>query len=101
MATLPWLSTENKVVVAKAAVDEPMAKAVVFTETFNVEEVAFVVVLLSAVKFCKVEEPRTRRLFRVPRPPVNAVAKRFVVEAVVKVPLVLKRFVVVAEVPVA
>ena len=27
---MPWLSTENKVVVAKAAVEEPIAKAVVF-----------------------------------------------------------------------
>ena len=58
--------------------------------------VALVEVEFRKVIFCKVEEPFTRRLLRVPRPPVKAVAKRLVEEAVVKVPAVENKFVEVA-----
>lgn len=58
-------------------------------------EVAFVVVLLSAVKFWSVLEPLTKRLAKMPRPEMvvlprlAAVAKKFVVEAVPEKKLVL------------
>ena len=45
--------------------------------------------------------PAVTRALEVIFPPLAVVKKRLVVEAVVNVPLVLKRFVVVAEVPVA
>ena len=53
-------------------------------------------VALTKVKFCKVEEPLTRRLVNVTVPKVAFVAKRFVLEA-----FVLKKLVVVADEPVA
>ena len=64
-------------------------------------EVELVEVEFKKVMFWKVEEALTRRLFKVPRPPVKAVAKLLVEDEVVKVPLVAKKLVVVAEVPVA
>ena len=71
-------------------------------ETKSDEVVAFVEVLLSAVKFWKVLEPLARILraesvpARVSLPPLLVVKKKLEVEA-----LVAKKFVVVAEVPVA
>jgi len=121
-------ATEPKVAfVAKRFVEEAVvAKKLVV--------VAFVDVELSAVKFCKVDEPVTRRLERVERPPVAVrvvpmvrepvrfaaleivwplmrpavTAPRVVLPAVravankfVELAVVAKKFVVVAEVPVA
>ena len=59
-------------------------------------EVALELVELTAVKFCKVEEPLTKRLTKVAEPAEREAENRLVEEAVV-----LKRLVVVAFVPVA
>jgi len=53
--------------------------------------VAWVVVLLMPVKFCRVVEPSARRLMNCPVPPIAVAKVRFVVDA-----LVAKRFVDVA-----
>ena len=65
------------------------------------DEVALVVVLFNAVKFCKVDDPVTKRLASVPRPLMNVVPsvakveKRLVDDAVVANLLVEVPFVVV------
>ena len=68
-------------------------------------EVPLVVVLLIPVKFCKVDEPKERRLAavtdpRVELPALRTVAKRLVEEAVVLKKLVLVLLVVVLLIPV-
>jgi hypothetical protein len=65
---LPLVSVPKEAAVAKRLVEDE-------TEAKRLVEVALLVVAFTPVKFCRVEEPVTRRLARVARPLVRRVLK--------------------------